>query len=377
MKRAAAGRRLPKLLAVAALMGSAVCIAQSPTFSVQVLHDFSGGAGSSVNGINNAGDAVGGAGGGSSVCPNYCAVIWHDGSPTALGAVEGASETVALSINNAGQIAGLAITGLPPAYPTDQAVIWNNGTPTLLPSPGPQYTQTYTAGVNDTGQVAGSATGLNDGNEVSVPVEWNGSTALVLSPVSGFTGPAYAAGINDNGLVVGTDDSGEFIGYPEPVAWQGTTATLLPKLEPPQGASGGKALAVNDLGLVVGAIGNAAAFYGQAVAWANGVATALGVLRNGGFSAATAVNNRGVIVGEASTIGYDENHAVLWSRIGATIQDLNDLISASASGQFALTGASGINDSCAIVANGYYRRTNASVALLLTPTDPSFCTHGS
>jgi len=58
------------LLVIAALMGPAVCIAQSPTFSIQVLHDFSGGAESFVYGINNA-----------------------------------------------GQIAGVAITGLPPAPP--------------------------------------------------------------------------------------------------------------------------------------------------------------------------------------------------------------------------------------------------------------------
>jgi uncharacterized membrane protein len=94
-------------------------------FSVQVLHTLSGGTGASVYGISDSGDAVGSAGGSSSVCHNGCAVIWSAGMPTALGAVQGAYASGASSINDAGQVVGNVY--LNDAYTEEVAVIWNNG----------------------------------------------------------------------------------------------------------------------------------------------------------------------------------------------------------------------------------------------------------
>ena len=94
-------------------VADAVCFgAQHPTFTVQVLGNLPGGAVIGVWGINNAGEAVGQAGGGSSVCTNGCAVVWQDGTPTALGsvAISGEYDTVGLSINNAGQVVGNVFT---------------------------------------------------------------------------------------------------------------------------------------------------------------------------------------------------------------------------------------------------------------------------
>jgi hypothetical protein len=52
--------------------------------------------------------------------------------------------------------------------------------------------------------------------------------------------------------------------------------------------------------------------------------------------------------------------------------------SAAAAKEYVLTAATGINDSCSIVANGYAKKTGAtvSVGFLLTPTDSSGCANG-
>jgi hypothetical protein len=358
-----------KLLAIAAPLSPAICFAQSPTFSVQVLDNISGGTVIAVKGINNAGEAVGGAGGGTSICSNECAVIWQGGTPTVLGVVPGSSgvQTVALSVNNAGLVAGVMVTM---ANESSQAVIWNNGAPTLLPAPSPQYPSTGAASVNDAGQVAGNASS----NTKSVAIVWNGLTPTVLSPVSGFTGNAYASGINSQGLAVGTDYfSGSEGG--EAVVWHGTTATPLPEIKPNQGTRAGKALAVNGEGLVVGTATNAAG-EAEAAAWDGHTVTSMGVLGTGNRSTGTAVNNRGIIVGQSATVDYTVFHAALWTRVGAAPQDLNSLIGATAAAEYVLTGAMGINDSCAIVANGYNKKTGVLEAFLLTLINPSICVNG-
>jgi probable HAF family extracellular repeat protein len=366
MKRART-RRLSKFVAVVAPLLSAVSAAQAPTFSVRVLTN-PGGTVSSVLGINNAGEAVGAVGGGSTVCPAGCLAVWIDGSPTPLGLLPGATQGIAYSINNVGQVAGnLVIAG------NSQAVIWNNGTPTLLPPPGSQYAQTFALSINDSGQVVGQAAGQLGSSVVPVATVWNGLVPTVLGLVSGCTyGQANA--INNNGVMAGKL-------YcrlePEGVVWRGTTATLLPELQPSQGphvtASNGVAQAVNNLGVVVGQGIDADMGREGAVAWAKGVATSLETLF--GTSSAVAVNDQGVIVGYSDT-SSGASHAVIWTRIGASIEDLNTLISATAAAEITLTGATGINASCAIVANGVINKTREPTAFLLTLIDASNCVNG-
>jgi hypothetical protein len=100
------------------------------------------------------------------------------------------------------------------------------------------------------------------------------------------------------------------------------------------------------------------------------------VLGTGISSVATAVNDRGIIVGQSATDGYDLFHATLCSRIGAETQELNALISAAQAGEYELSGATGINDSCAIVANVYNKKTHPSSAFSLTLIDASNCVNG-
>jgi probable HAF family extracellular repeat protein len=361
-----------KLLTVASPFLPAVCIAvQSSTFSVKALPNIAGGTRTSVLGINNAGDAVGVVGGGSSACPAGCLAVWISGTPTILGSVPGATGGGAYSINNSDQAAGIEVVA-----GNQLAVIWNNGTPTLLQSPGSQYNQTFAFSINDAGQVVGQAVGQVGGSVVAVATEWNGLTPTVLGLVPGYTiGEAY--GINNNGVVVGKLCCD--IQEPEAVIWANGTASLLPRLKPVYGAHGavasGTALAINNSGVIVGQAAPAASL-GHAAAWSSGTVTDLGTLGNGSRSSATAVDAQGIIVGESATVDASEPHAAIWSRIGAEIEDLNTLISTTAAADVVLTGATGINDSCVIVANGYNKKTGAPTALLLTLIDASNCVNG-
>jgi probable HAF family extracellular repeat protein len=196
----------------------------------------------------------------------------------------------------------------------------------------------------------------------------------VLGSLPDFT-RGSASGINSNGLVVGT------LWYngrvQEATVWHGTTPTLLPELKPGSGSiAAGEALAAYSSGLIVGYSRNSDG-YTVAAAWANGVVTNLGTLPNGSASYTTAVNTPGTIVGVATTKdGF--RVAAIWPSASSKAQDLNSLISAAAAKEYVLTAATGINGSCSIVANGYAKKTGAtvSVAFLLTPTDSSGCANG-
>ncbi len=364
MKRATSRGWFSRLLAVGAPLLTGVCLAGSPTFSLQVLSTTSGEQGGYVYGINNTGEAVGVAGG--SVCPNGCAVVWRDGAATVLGAVNGAFAYGPLAINDDGQVVGtVELSG---TIKTFQAVAWNSGTPMLLPSPSSQYVSTYAVSINDAGLVVGSAT--RAGNVDSVPVEWNGTTPTVLGFAPGYRS-GYAKGVNDNGLIVGEICCKPMDG--DAVEWQGTTPTLLATANTPH--PGGTALAANNSGLVVGAASNTAGAT-HAAAWSDGSLTDLGTLATGTASSATAVNAGGVIVGKSDTVGAAESHATLWGSVGAAPQDLNKLISPERAAEFELTGATGINDNCVIVVNGFNRKTGNDEAFLLTLIDSSNCVNG-
>jgi uncharacterized membrane protein len=286
MKRSNSAARW-RLSAFWAPLLSAVSLAAQPaTFSVQPLETIPGGSVAIVNDVNEAGEAVGSAGEGTSACPENCAVIWNDGAPTLLTA-EGATDTYAVAINNAGQVVGDGFTPNATGGEDYTAIIWNNGTASLLPGPAPQYPETYAYSINDAGKVVGVAVSSSDGDGEAT--EWNGLTPTVLGTARRCTGAdtgSTATAVNSDGTVVGylivIDDQ-----CPKDVAtvWQGTTPTLL---------GGGVLYAINNAGLIVGEGAHGA------TAWVNGVATPLQRLSgasNNANSSATAVNNRGIIVG--------------------------------------------------------------------------------
>jgi uncharacterized membrane protein len=379
MQRATSIGRLSRLLAIAAPLLSAVSLAQAPTFSLQVLTTSAGETWSFANAINDAGEVLGAVTVNPLVCFLSCPTIWRNGVTTFLPVVNGASASAAYGIDDAGQIAGANLF----ADNTNQAVIWENGTAMLLASPDPQFPETAAYAINAAGQSVGYALDpLGNADAEMLPVEWNGLTPTVLGGVSGCSqtqslelASELSLAINSNGLIVGTIICGN---YTLPVVWHGTAAALLPVVAG-SGGGWGRATAVNSVGLIVGIAGpldkSGFPFGGDAAVWYNDVLVRLAKLPSSNGSAAGAVNERGIIVGQAGT-GYMQMHAVLWGRIGAAPQDLNSLIDATAAADFTLTEATGINNSCAIVANGYNNATHENAGFLLTLNDPSLCAAG-
>ena len=367
MKKLTSAERWRILAFGAPLWATVGLAAQTPTFSVQLLGTVPGGVTAYVSGINQTGEAVGYAGEGTSSCPNNCAVIWQDGTPTVL-ALAAKLYAEAVAINNAGQVAGNALTPNGTGGDNYTAVVWNNAVPTLLPGPASQYTQTNATSINDAGTVAGYA--YEAGAPGLEAIEWNGVTPTVLGTEPGCTG------VTDGSIATAINNVGSVVGYilcPNDVAtvWYGTTPALL---------GGGVPHAVNNTGLIVGK------GVGGATAWGNGVATPLQTLPGASSSAsgsATAVNNKGIIVGTTQVSketppGKITFHALVWSSVSAAPQDLNNLISAAMAKEYLLTGATGINESCSIVVNGFSRKdTVNNIAFLLKPIKPSSCAKGT
>jgi probable HAF family extracellular repeat protein len=183
----------------------------------------------------------------------------------------------------------------------------------------------------------------------------------------GYTN-ANASGVNNNNLVVGSSCCSN--GSARATVWRGTVPSVLPRISGARGDD--EAFAVNTSGLIVGEASTGAGLH--AAAWANGVVTDLGALD--AISSATAVNSRGIIVGEADSVGSGDPHAVLWSRVGAPIQDLNKLISSTQASEFILTEAYAINDNCTITVGGFTRKTKLYQALILVLNDQSNCVNG-
>lgn len=339
--------------------------ASPPTFTVSALSNIPGGTQSYVQAINNHGEAVGSVGGGTSACPSTCLATWSQNTPTVLSTLPGA---VAYSINDQGQVTGSATIG---GYAA--AVVWTNRVPTALPLPGPQYTSSIAYSTNDIGQTVGL---VFAGSGPGVPTLWTGTTASVLSPVPGFS-QAQPSAINGAGQIVGSACC--YRGQPEAVLWQGTSATVLPLLQPSSGSnnatSDGSALAINSAGVVVGKGSNVSMPRGGAAAWDNGAATSLGTLYTFGVSSAAAVNDLGVIVGTSET-SSGIPHAVIWTAVGSPIQDLNSLISATAASELVLTRATGINNDCTIVADGYIKKSGGPAAFVLTVVGGHQCGAG-
>ena len=219
-------------------------------------------------GINNQGQVVG--------LSDYHAFLWQNDTMTELGG------GTAYGINDAGQAVGGNGT---------RAVLWENGAMTDLGTlPGDDFSVAYA--INNGGQVVGASCGGTC--EWFRAFLWQNGTMTDLGSLGGPSS-TVAYGINSAGQIVGVSAG-------HAVLWHGGTMTDLGVL--PRGG-GSEARAINDAGQVVGWGGNTSVGF-HAFLWENGAMTDLGTLPGDTDSFANGINNAGQVVGTS------DGNAFLW-----------------------------------------------------------------
>lgn len=247
----------------------------------------------------------------------------------------------ASGINSSGEIVGWSGSSY-------AASSWlYGGSPTnLLPSGGDGEGNA----VNSTGSVGGY--GWYNGESFVAFVSING-TLTWLGTLNNLTPTG-----NRSSMVKGLNDSNEAVG--SSIYQSGSTNThafswangVMTDLGTLSGGDHSAAVAINNAGLIVG---NSNATDGNihAVFWQNGAISDLGELAGGSNSQANAVNNKGQIVGFSSipSGGNVSTHAVLWQN--GVVTDLNSLLPANSG--WVLDNATAITDTGLIIGSGIYK----------------------
>jgi probable HAF family extracellular repeat protein len=299
------------------------------TYTITDLGTF-GGTLSYGNGLNNRGQAVGGAS-----LPCNCTshpFLWDYGVLGDLGTPDETGNNGAASINDLGQVVGV-VSGHP--------FLWSRqaGTTKFDFFASVSY-------VNNHGEFVGELAG------VSHAYVYTGGMAHDLGTLYG--GVSAAVGINDAGIVVG-QASGHAFSYTE----DGGLEDLGTHDGNPGDSS--TASAINNLGQIVGDSYITAAGTTHAALFVDGKVEDIGTL--GGYSWANAINNLGQVVGQSAAA--DGIHAFFEDLATMQMVDLNNEIPPDTG--WKLLNAGGINDAGQIVGSGALPGYNNVHAYLLTP----------
>ena len=322
----------------------------SPRYDVRELGTL-GGATSEATAINDLGQVVGTA---EAADGGLRPFLWNPdgGGMIGLETPPCPGEARATAINNHGRIAGYW-------YCTDggyRAFSWENGQLMALPplDGGGENSTAY--GINDLGQIVGTAV-VPDNSHYRAAVVWSDGGVVLLAPAPTYHTDYTATGINENGEMVGWEYYTGSSFSSTAVLWKGGKLEVLPRPGTSQSAISGpqeQANAINDLGLIVGeSVPSGGGTGSRAVIWENKQPRLLGGGR------AFAINNAGLIVGAQKDRGTDR--AQLW-RDGGQL-DLNELLPAD--GGWLLLRANGINEAGQIVGAGMVGGQQR--AFLLTP----------
>ncbi len=246
--------------------------------------------------VNDSGIVVGESGNGPSKPFRYA-----NGNLTDLGSLPGGSGGVANDVNNAGIAVGAASNGqsVRAFMTTGNGVLRDLGTPL-----GTSNSLGRAYAINQDGTIVGIA--RNVSNTASEPAIWtfdnqgNPVATTVASPLPGAFGEFL--GLNDTGLAVGryTDASNRT----RPFAFDGSSSYDLGLLPSEPTFVHGRAIDVNDSGMIVGYVARfdtAPSFGGAAVMWHNGSIFDLNTLIAPGSGwrllSAEGINDQGQIVG--------------------------------------------------------------------------------
>jgi probable HAF family extracellular repeat protein len=261
--------------------------------------------------------------------PEFRAVLWKDGEAIDLGTL-GGNESSAFSVNNRGQVVGVAVNTIPDPFSflatQLRAFLWQDGTMQDLGTlGGPEAVALF---VNERGQVAGFSFTNSipnpvldacGGFSINVPTEepflWEKDKGMAsLGTLGGTCGSPY--GLNNRGQVVGASDlAGDLTSHP--FLWERGSLIDLGTL----GGSFGIAMGINDAGEVVGGATNKNDQAFLAFLWKDGVMTNLGTLNGDDCSFAFHINSKGQIVGTSFPCAGGPAHGFLWQN--GFMTDLN------------------------------------------------------
>ena len=306
--------------------------------------------------------------------PEFEAVVWNDTGIVDLGNF-GGNGSLALSVNNRGQIVGYALNPIPDPYglflmgcstfgcfPTGQqmrATLWDRGT---LRDLGTLGGNDAIAGIiNQSGQIAGTSytntiPNATTGYPSQDPFFYDHGKMVDVGNLGGTF--AFANDMNESGQVVGLSTlAGDTASHP--FFWERGKLTDIGTF----GGTQGEAKSVNNAGQVIGKANLAGDQAHHAFLWRKGALSDLGTL-GGTNSTAYGINSSGQVVG-ASLITGGGTHAFLWEK-GTGMVDLNDFIPPG-SGLY-LQAAFYINDRGQISGNAFLDDGHER-AYLLTPCD--------
>jgi probable HAF family extracellular repeat protein len=279
-----------------------------------------------------------------------------------------------LGIDAGGDIIGVGVDAA--LFGRQEGFIIKAGTttPIFLADPGTNNQNSMPRSINDQGVAVGNyqKNEVVAGGEAEItrPAIWPGpgssGSDLGVDP----TGTADACGINDQQQIVGTQGGN----VDTPWLQQGGTVTNLPTFP---GGKTAEALAINDSGVVVG---DAAQTNGHqpAAEWVNGTISSLGTLNGGSIAEALAVNSSGQAVGAASAPGSSTlqfSHAVLFSNGRAVDLDVPGAGQGAAHATAintsgVIVGDDGIDPDLVDIGNGFIYRNGHATELntLIAPT---------
>jgi len=326
--------------------------------------------------INNLGQVIGSYENSAGVERSF---LWQNGELHDLDSELNISGYYPVSINNRGQIV-IVQSVSPGKVGASQIVLLNGnsltGATVSALAPAPQGTGEPVA-INDQGWVVGTDF---VGAGSYQPAVWKNGSATDLSIPSGGD-PAVlsllgsvpfafssATGVNNSGQIVGTAYTAGAM-YSAGCLWQNGSVTVLGLLP---GDYQGQALAINNLGIIVGNSGN-----WHPVTWYNGVITQLPALNSGsaGIAQTTSINDVGMIGGwsDDTAVAAQPQYAVIWH--DGSIVNLNTLLPSNSG--WDLTSVKSLNDNGQLLVQGYYNGvvSNAVMTIPFSATDAANSTY--
>jgi probable HAF family extracellular repeat protein len=328
-------------------------------YSIRDLGSVSGAGGTSqARAISTDGHYVTGltsVPGGSNQAFRYDALT---NSMTALGTLPGTANSIGLSVNTGGAVAGYSTNGnvTPPVGaidPSDRAFVNALGLGSLpIPILSGGYTSNRAHGINNGGQVVGYASNAvtDQGYRYTTTT---GLTALgFLPPPPGAGGDASLAyHINTGGTVIGSGNVDNATADILAITYAGPNGTSPTPLGRATGFNSSYGTAINDAGHAVGYVDNFGVGPTRGFFFNGTTLTALGVLSSGDESFANGINNLNQVVGDSNTSPGGASHAVIYD-VNGVPTDLTGLLTGPGSAGWQLQSAYGISDNGLIVGFG-------------------------